>query len=115
MLCAGLTTYAALRKCGAKSGQWVVISGAGGGLGTVATSIAARGMGFRVIGIDTGSKKQAVLDSGAEHFIDVTAHDDDSVGKAVKDLTGHGAKAVIAVRSVPLAPLLCSQHCFLFS
>ena len=33
MLCAGVTTYAALRKSGAKSGQWVVISGAGGGLG----------------------------------------------------------------------------------
>lgn len=33
MLCAGVTTYAALRRSGAKSGQWVVISGAGGGLG----------------------------------------------------------------------------------
>ncbi|KAI4256972.1 MAG: hypothetical protein LQ352_001861 [Teloschistes flavicans] len=32
MLCAGVTTYAALRRSQAKSGQWVVISGAGGGL-----------------------------------------------------------------------------------
>ena len=55
MLCAGVTVYgtcnwfkywprgglliwstlkAALRRSGAKSGQWVVIAGAGGGLGT---------------------------------------------------------------------------------
>lgn len=34
MLCAGVTTYAALRRSQARSGQWVVISGAGGGLGT---------------------------------------------------------------------------------
>lgn len=33
MLCAGVTTYAALRRSQARSGQWVVISGAGGGLG----------------------------------------------------------------------------------
>ncbi|KFY90571.1 hypothetical protein V500_05131 [Pseudogymnoascus sp. VKM F-4518 (FW-2643)] len=33
MLCAGLTSYSALRKCKVKSGEWVVISGAGGGLG----------------------------------------------------------------------------------
>ncbi|KAJ2968089.1 hypothetical protein NUW58_g10299 [Xylaria curta] len=30
-------------------------------------------MGFRVIGIDVGSKKAGVLDSGAEHFVDATA------------------------------------------
>ncbi|KAK8069200.1 alcohol dehydrogenase II [Apiospora phragmitis] len=95
MLCAGLTTYAALRKSGANSGHWIVIAGAGGGLGTVAVSLAAKAMGYRVIGIDAPSKKDVVLDSGAEHFIDVTAHDDDSIAAEVKKLTGHGAKAVI--------------------
>ncbi|KAI0538763.1 alcohol dehydrogenase-like protein [Xylaria digitata] len=95
MLCAGVTTYSALRKCGASPGQWVVISGAGGGLGTVATSLAARGMGFRVIGIDMPGKKESVLESGAEHFIDLTQFDDASIGKEVKKLTGLGAAAVI--------------------
>lgn len=38
MLCAGVTTYAALRRSQAKSGQWVVISGAGGGLGNFSYS-----------------------------------------------------------------------------
>ncbi|KAI1434085.1 alcohol dehydrogenase-like protein [Xylaria sp. CBS 124048] len=96
LLCAGVTTYAALRKSGASAGQWVVISGAGGGLGLAATSLAARGMGFRVIGIDMPSKKESVLASGAEHFIDLTAFDDDTIGPEVKRLTGLGASAVIA-------------------
>ncbi|KAI1152706.1 chaperonin 10-like protein [Nemania diffusa] len=99
MLCAGLTTYAALRKCGAAPGQWVAISGAGGGLGTVATSFAAKAMGFRVVGIDMPGKKESVLESGAEHFVDVTAFDDAGIAKEVKRLTGLGAAAVIVVSS----------------
>jgi propanol-preferring alcohol dehydrogenase len=99
MLCAGVTTYAALRKSGAQPGQWVVVSGAGGGLGTVATSIGSRGMGFRVIGIDMPAKKEAVLASGAEHFVDASAFDDGGIAKEIKKLTGHGAAAVIVVSS----------------
>lgn len=96
MLCAGVTTYAALRRSNAKSGQWVVISGAGGGLGHIAVQLASRGMALRVIGIDHGSKEKIVHDSGAEHFIDVTKHDDGSITEEVKKLTGGlGASAVI--------------------
>jgi len=96
MLCAGVTTYAALRKSNAKSGEWVVISGAGGGLGHIAVQLAARGMALRVIGIDAPSKKSLVMDCGAEHFIDVTAHDDTTIAEEVKKATGGlGASAVI--------------------
>ncbi|KAI9731038.1 MAG: hypothetical protein M1834_005501 [Cirrosporium novae-zelandiae] len=96
MLCAGVTTYSALKKSGAKPGQWVIISGAGGGLGHIAVQLAAKGMGFRVLGIDHGSKAQFVKDSGAEAFIDITAHDDESIVDEVKGHTGGlGAKAVI--------------------
>ncbi|KAI2641140.1 alcohol dehydrogenase-like protein [Xylaria nigripes] len=95
MLCGGLTTYAALKKSGAQPGQWVVISGAGGGLGSIATSLGAHSMGFRIIGIDMPNKKETVLESGAEHFIDLTAFDDKSIGDEVKRLTGIGAVAVI--------------------
>ncbi|MCJ1461335.1 hypothetical protein MMC28_011717 [Mycoblastus sanguinarius] len=96
MLCAGVTTYAALRKSTAKSGQWVAVSGAGGGLGHIACQLASRGMALRVIGIDAPSKKQVVLDCGAEHFIDVTAHDDISIAEEVLKLTGGlGVSAVI--------------------
>ncbi|KAI4186732.1 MAG: hypothetical protein L6R41_003304 [Letrouitia leprolyta] len=96
MLCAGVTTYAALRRSQAKSGQWVVISGAGGGLGHIAVQLANRGMAMRVIGIDAGSKEKLVRDCGAEHFIDVTKHDDKSiVEEVVQTAGGLGASAVI--------------------
>ncbi len=96
MLCAGVTTYAALRRSNAKSGQWVIIAGAGGGLGHIAVQLASRGMALRVIGIDDGSKQKLVMESGAEHFIDVTKHDDESMTAEVLKLTGgFGASAVI--------------------
>ena len=53
-------------------------------------------MALRVIGIDAPSKKQIVMDCGAEHFIDVTAHDDTSIVAEVLKLTdGLGASAVL--------------------
>ncbi|MCJ1377431.1 hypothetical protein MMC17_000526, partial [Xylographa soralifera] len=97
MLCAGVTTYAALKRSGAKAGQWVIVSGAGGGLGHIACQLGARGMGFRMIGIDAASKRELVLASGAEHFVDVGAHADDAALTAeVLRLTGGpGAAAVL--------------------
>lgn len=98
MLCAGVTVTAALRKANMKSGDWVVFPGAGGGLGHIACQIAARGMGFRVIGIDHPSKKDLVTQSGAEHFIDFTQSKD--VAEEVKTLTdGLGAHAVVVLTS----------------
>ena len=100
MLCAGMTTYAGLRKSKAKSGEWVVISGAGGGLGHIACQLASGGMALRVIGIDAPSKKQVVMNCGAEHFIDVTAHDDTSIEEEVRKMTGgFGASAVLVCTS----------------
>lgn len=64
--------YSALKRSEARPGQWVVISGAGGGLGHLGVQIASRGMGLRVIGIDHGSKADLVMESGAEHFVDIT-------------------------------------------
>lgn len=53
-------------------------------------------MAMRVIGIDHGSKEKIVRDCGAEHFIDVTKHDDKSiVEEVVKTAGGLGASAVI--------------------
>ena len=96
MLCAGITTYTALRRSNAKSGQWVVIAGAAGGLGHIAVQLAAKGMALRVIGIDAGPKEKFVTDCGAEIFIDVTKHDDHSIVEEVlKNTGGLGASAVI--------------------
>ncbi|RMZ80775.1 hypothetical protein DV738_g2667, partial [Chaetothyriales sp. CBS 135597] len=102
LLCGGLTVYSALKKSGAQPGDWVVIAGAGGGLGHLAVQIGARGMGFRMIGIDAGSKEKLVKDCGAEVFFDVTKYSRDDEGSAklaadVKAVTGsaNGAAAVV--------------------
>jgi propanol-preferring alcohol dehydrogenase len=94
LLCAGVTVYSALRKTNAESGAWVVISGAGGGLGHLAVQFSAKGIGHRVIGIDHSSKKDLVMESGAEHFIAVDGGED--MAEAVKAVTnGLGAHAVV--------------------
>ncbi|KAF1951124.1 alcohol dehydrogenase-like protein [Byssothecium circinans] len=96
LLCAGVTVYSALRKSGAEAGNFVVISGAGGGLGHIAVQFAARAIGNRVIGIDHSSKKDIVLESGAEHFIPIDGTPD--IEAAVKALTnGLGAHAVLVI------------------
>jgi propanol-preferring alcohol dehydrogenase len=96
MLCAGVTVYSALRKSNAESGAWVVLLGAGGGLGHLAVQFSARAIGHRVIGIDHSSKKDIVLESGAEHFIPVDGTSD--MAAAVKELTdGLGAHAVLVL------------------
>lgn len=75
--------------------------GAGGGLGHLALQIGARGMGFRMIGIDAGEKEQLAKDCGAEAFFDVTKYGRDADGNKqlaadVKAATGGlGAAAVV--------------------
>ena len=97
MLCAGITVYTALRKTGAQSGEWVAIIGAGGGLGHLGVQLGSRGIAYRIIGIDHGSKKDLVLESGAEEFIDFTKFDDAGIVAEVQRITGGGAKAAICV------------------
>ncbi|KAI6775987.1 hypothetical protein HG530_002745 [Fusarium avenaceum] len=97
LLCAGLTMAGGVSKLAgyAVKGDWIVISGSGGGLGHLGIQIAARLYGLRVIAIDTGeARRQLSLDSGAEHFIDFAVED---VEARVKGITDEGASAVLVV------------------
>lgn len=74
MLCAGLTVYSALRRSAAQQGQWLVVLGAGGGLGHLAVQLgSSKEMGLRVIGVDSREKEKLVRACGAEHFVDIGA------------------------------------------
>lgn len=95
MLCAGVTVYSALRKSQVQGGQWVVIAGAGGGLGHLACQVASRGMAMRVLGVDHGSKESLAKECGAEAFLDITKFDDKSIAEEVKRITGGGAQGVV--------------------
>jgi alcohol dehydrogenase, propanol-preferring len=74
ILCAGVTTYKGLKETGARPGEWVVISGAGG-LGHVAIQY-AKAMGLHVAAVDLGPEKMALARKlGAEIAIDAKIQD----------------------------------------
>jgi D-arabinose 1-dehydrogenase-like Zn-dependent alcohol dehydrogenase len=69
LMCAGITTYNALRNSGARVGDVVAILGIGG-LGHLGIQFAAK-MGFRTIAIARGKdKEEMVTKLGARHYID---------------------------------------------
>ncbi|KAJ7061554.1 hypothetical protein C8F01DRAFT_1137744 [Mycena amicta] len=100
LLCAGVTIFKALKESKPKLGQWVVIPGAGGGLGHLGIQY-AQAMGLRVIAIDTGdTKRDLCLKLGAEKWIDFKTSPD--VVQEVKDATGGlGAHSAVTVSSSP--------------
>ena len=93
LLCAGLTTFNALRNSGARPGELVAIQGIGG-LGHLAIQYARR-MGFRVAAIARGpGKRELALDLGAHHYIDAEASDP---AKSLQELGG--ASLILATAS----------------
>ncbi|MBL9123374.1 MAG: alcohol dehydrogenase catalytic domain-containing protein [Planctomycetaceae bacterium] len=74
LLCAGLTTFNALRNSGARPGDLVAILGLGG-LGHLGVQFAAK-MGFHTVGIARGGDKEELARRlGADHYIDSRASD----------------------------------------
>lgn len=97
ILCAGVTVYKALKEIGGSPGEFVVIPGAGGGLGHLACQY-AKAMGYRVIAIDSGEDKRKLVASyGIKDFIDFKDGDVESKVKAATE--GRGAHAVVVVAS----------------
>ncbi len=95
LLCAGVTTFNALRESGARPGDLVAILGVGG-LGHLGVQFARR-MGFETVAIARGTdKKEQALQLGAHHYIDSTAGD---VAAALQDLGG--AVTVLATVTAP--------------
>ncbi len=74
LLCAGATTFNALRNSDARPGEIVAIHGIGG-LGHLGIQFAAR-LGFHTVAINRGSEKKAMAHSlGADEYIDSSATD----------------------------------------
>jgi alcohol dehydrogenase, propanol-preferring len=74
LLCAGLTTFSALRNARAKAGDLVAVLGIGG-LGHLGVQY-ARHMGFEVVAIARGADKAELAKKlGAHHYIDSAATD----------------------------------------
>ncbi|KAK6895070.1 Alcohol dehydrogenase 2 [Candida tropicalis] len=93
--CAGVTVYRALKTAGIQPGQWIAISGAAGGLGSLGIQY-AKAMGYRVLAIDAGDDKGEFVKSlGAETYIDFTKVAD--ITEAIKEATNGGPHGVLNV------------------
>lgn len=71
LLCAGVTTYNALRNSGARAGDTVAVQGIGG-LGHLGIQYAAK-MGFRTVAISSGADKETLArELGAHEYVDTS-------------------------------------------
>lgn len=90
LLCAGITTFNALRNSTARAADLVAILGMGG-LGHLGVQFAAK-MGFETVAIARGADKAKFAhELGAHHYIDSTGED---VAQALQKLGG--AKVILA-------------------
>jgi D-arabinose 1-dehydrogenase-like Zn-dependent alcohol dehydrogenase len=88
LLCAGITTFNALRNSGARPGDLAAVLGIGG-LGHLGVQFAAK-MGYRTVAIARGTDKEPLARQlGAHHYIDNNTRD------VAGELTGLGGARVI--------------------
>lgn len=107
ILCAGIATFNALKKCGAEAGDTLAILGIGG-LGHMALQYARR-MGFRVVAVGRGGDiADDALALGAHRYIDTNEEDAaatlQSMGGAQAILTTIGHADTVATLMAGLAP-----------
>jgi D-arabinose 1-dehydrogenase-like Zn-dependent alcohol dehydrogenase len=134
LLCAGVTTYNALRNLGAIPGQTVAVQGIGG-LGHLGVQFAAK-MGFRTVAITRGGADKVKLarDLGAHEVIDTdtgpvadqlkklggadvvlaTAPHSDAIQATLDGLRPRGKLLIVAAPfnpiSVPVLPMLSGKE-----
>jgi D-arabinose 1-dehydrogenase-like Zn-dependent alcohol dehydrogenase len=121
LLCAGITTFNALRNSGARPGDTVAVQGIGG-LGHLGIQYAAR-MGFRTIAVSRGAdKRELALQLGAREYVDTekvaaaealqrlggadlvlaTAPNNEAIASTVDGLKPRGKLLIVAAPFEPL-------------
>jgi NADPH2:quinone reductase len=84
--------FALTRRASVRPGEWVVVLGAGGGIGLAAVDI-ARSLGARVIAAASSpAKRAAAAAAGAQATIDYQTED---LKARVREITGAGADLVV--------------------
>lgn len=98
------------RRTTVNPGEWILVLGAGGGIGLAAVDV-GRWLGGRVIGAaSSAAKRDAALNAGAEATIDYESED---LKARVRELTGGGADLVVdPVGDRFAAPALRSLRAF---
>jgi alcohol dehydrogenase, propanol-preferring len=102
LLCAGLTTYRALRQIDARPGALVAVQGIGG-LGHLGVQYAEK-LGYRVAAIARGTDKAELsAQLGADHYIDSAAEDP---GAALRTLGGAAAINATSANGAAMSALV---------
>jgi NADPH:quinone reductase len=84
--------FALTRRTAVRPGEWVLVLGAGGGIGLAAVDV-ARSLGARVIAAASSpAKRAAAMDAGAQVAVDYQTED---LKARVREVTGAGADLVI--------------------
>ncbi|HEX6813573.1 MAG TPA: alcohol dehydrogenase [Planctomycetota bacterium] len=121
LVCAGITTFNALRNSGARPGDTVAVQGIGG-LGHLGIQYASK-LGFRTVALSHGADKEAMArELGAHDYVDTskqsaaeglqrlggahvvlaTAPHADAIGSTVAGLVPRGKLLIVAVASEPI-------------
>ena len=87
---AACTAHEALRRLRLEPGEWLLVNGAGGGVGTFAVQIAARS-GARVLAVASARHHRLLRELGVEACIDYTR---ERVDAAARPITGGEVDAV---------------------
>ncbi|RIL06084.1 MAG: alcohol dehydrogenase [Proteobacteria bacterium] len=102
LLCAGVTTFNALRRSDARAGDLVAVQGLGG-LGHLGVQY-ARAMGFETVAIARGEEKAALArELGAHHYVDSQREDP---AARLQQLGGARAVLATAPAAAAIAPLV---------
>ena len=84
-------TYALVQRAGMQTGEWLLVLGAGGGVGLAAVDV-GRALGLQVIAAASSADKRAMAASrGAVAVIDTTSED---VKARAREISGDGVDAV---------------------
>jgi len=102
--------FALTRRTAVRPGEWVLVLGAGGGIGLAAVDVASS-LGARVIAAASSpAKRAAAMDAGAQVAVDYQTED---LKARVREVTGAGADLVIDPVGDPFAePALRSLRGF---
>ena len=91
IICAGVTSYKGIKETGARPGEWLIVSGAGG-LGHLAVQY-GKAMGLKVCAVDVDEGKLAhATQLGAELAFDIRT---DGAIDSIVSATGGGAHGVL--------------------
>ncbi|GAB1313778.1 Alcohol dehydrogenase [Madurella fahalii] len=108
LMCAGVTIYAALKRCRLTPGQRVGIIGCGGGLGHLGLQFAAK-MGLKLVGVDNADgpldlARDVVKDFQGVRIVDARVKDAGTVAQEIGQEDGKKDRANMGLDAVIILP-----------